>query len=389
MSQQGVKRRESLAVSIATQFAGKQAVITIPVAFIRLTGDYQAAAMLSQILYWWDANGKKKFPMSDTEMENTMLLTRNQLSRARGILRRCGVLMTYEGLPKRTHYDIDEVALGKCLLELAESATNEHPQQDAENSATDDGQQQDAENSAASEREIQQPVAENSATSVTENPQLYKDNSLSNDKELKEEKKEVVVEEGQRTEISEATTTTEKSFEEKLSSWFKGSAKRLSSSALRLELTKYLHERSDRTAWFVLSEAEIALAISSAKADTSSASFYTKVKFQLDQRAKLNSSQPKDFPRAAPLSGAEAEAAWQAWLKFRHKTPDEIFSSPRWKEFRDEEIPLELKDYASEQCRLFYRHRNQKTNDREREAEQEALQRKQQMLKDWEAHDSS
>ncbi len=108
---------------------------------------------------------------------------------------------------------------------------------------------------------------------------------------------------------------------------------------------------------------------------------------------KTTVKQNKDFPRAAPqLQGAEAEAAWVAWLTFRHKTASEIFSSPRWKEIRDEEVPSELKEYAAEQSKAFWKKANEKTNlltdESERRLEQEALQRKQQMLRDLEHYDT-
>jgi hypothetical protein len=155
------------------------------------------------------------------------------------------------------------------------------------------------------------------------------------------------------------TAAKEKNFEETLSAWLNGPAKRIKAT-ISTKLNELFSENLQRkTAWLALSEAEIASAISSAQAETSRVSFLTKIIRYLDQLAKLDSSQTKDIPGAPPksLAGDEALQAWQHWLKQVAKTPQQIFTSPRWKQIRDDEIPRNLRDFAVEECRRFYQSR--------------------------------
>jgi DNA-binding MarR family transcriptional regulator len=155
------------------------------------------------------------------------------------------------------------------------------------------------------------------------------------------------------------TAAKEKIFEETLSAWLNGPAKRIKAT-ISTKLNELFSENPQRkTAWLALSEAEIASAISSAQADKSSVSFLTKIIRCLDRAAKLDSSQTKDIPGAPPksLAGDEALQAWQHWLKQVAKTPQQIFTSPRWKQIKDDEIPRNLRDFAAEECRKFYQSR--------------------------------
>jgi transcriptional regulator with XRE-family HTH domain len=72
-----------------------------------------------------------------------------------------------------------------------------------------------------------------------------------------------------------------------------------------------------------------------------------RVKKSASNQAK---TKPEDDPETLRLE-------WETYLKRRHKQASELFTSPRWNEIRDQEIPYTLREFAISECRAFYEKR--------------------------------
>lgn len=91
--------------ALIAQFMGRQNTIPVPVPFVRLVGDYTAAAFLAQVMYWSDRSTDQDgwFYKTGEEWTEEMLLTPKQLRRC---VKDCGNLVEVErrGIPAKNYY---------------------------------------------------------------------------------------------------------------------------------------------------------------------------------------------------------------------------------------------------------------------------------------------
>lgn len=111
------KAAASLASELTKQYVGGN-IIAIPAGFVTLCGGYEAAALLSQLLYWYGKVGQREFYKTDSDLQEELRLSPYQLRRARARLEPLGVTTTRKGLPAQLYYCIDTVTLGEQLLQL-------------------------------------------------------------------------------------------------------------------------------------------------------------------------------------------------------------------------------------------------------------------------------
>jgi hypothetical protein len=113
------------ALDLVAEFMGRQNSIPVPVAFVRLTGDYTAAAFLAQCFYWTtrtdDAGGW--FHKSHEEWADELLLSADQVRRC---VRSCGDMIEVRraGVPARNHYRTNREAVAEALQHLADEKRN-------------------------------------------------------------------------------------------------------------------------------------------------------------------------------------------------------------------------------------------------------------------------
>jgi len=102
---------------------GERPVVVYP-AYRRLVGgSWGAAAMLAQIVYWWQVVGGRPFHKTDFEIATELGMTSKELETAKRHIRQVpGVRITREGMPARTHYDIDPEAFAAAISEAATNA---------------------------------------------------------------------------------------------------------------------------------------------------------------------------------------------------------------------------------------------------------------------------
>jgi hypothetical protein len=82
-----------------------------------VTGSTTAAILLSQVLYWHSAVGRK-FHKTDAEIMDETRLTAKELKGAKAILKDADYIqVTREGTPCKTHYDVDYNLLSDAILQ--------------------------------------------------------------------------------------------------------------------------------------------------------------------------------------------------------------------------------------------------------------------------------
>ncbi len=106
---------------------GERPVVIYP-AYRRLVGgSWAAAAMLAQIVYWWQAVGGRRFHKTDAELALELGMTLKEIETAKRHLRKIpGLLITREGMPARTYYDVDPEPLAGALSEVAPPGEEGH-----------------------------------------------------------------------------------------------------------------------------------------------------------------------------------------------------------------------------------------------------------------------
>lgn len=95
---------------------GDRPVVVYP-AYRRLVGgSWPAAVALAQIVYWWRAVGGRRFYKTDAELAEECGLSLKELETAKRHLRSVpGLRISREGMPARTHYDLDPEAFIRAL----------------------------------------------------------------------------------------------------------------------------------------------------------------------------------------------------------------------------------------------------------------------------------
>ena len=93
---------------VALTHLSQRPVAYYPV-YADLTGSVKAGVLLSQIMYWWSAMAGEKFYKTDAELQTETRLSKSEMQQAKIALKSVEFLIiTREGTPGRTHYDIDE-----------------------------------------------------------------------------------------------------------------------------------------------------------------------------------------------------------------------------------------------------------------------------------------
>jgi len=95
--------------------------VVIYPAYRRLVGgSWVAAAVLGQLLYWWQAVGGREFFKTDQELMEELELTEKQMRAAKERIRELPFIrIERRGMPAKTYYDIDAEKLMEALAEVA------------------------------------------------------------------------------------------------------------------------------------------------------------------------------------------------------------------------------------------------------------------------------
>ena len=107
--------------ALISSFSGQDRMITVPRIYIELVGEYPAAALLNQIVFWSDKSKRKDgfFYKTYKEWEEELALSEYQVRRCVKQLEEKGVVETKlkkaNGSPT-LHYKLDHKALEHWLL---------------------------------------------------------------------------------------------------------------------------------------------------------------------------------------------------------------------------------------------------------------------------------
>lgn len=100
---------------------GKRGIIYYPF-LARLTGSVKSAVLLSHIIYWWEACGKRPFYKTNEEFCQEIGMNINEFKSAKIILQDLTFVKMYvEGLPAKSYYNIDLQLAENQLTQLVES----------------------------------------------------------------------------------------------------------------------------------------------------------------------------------------------------------------------------------------------------------------------------
>lgn len=92
-----------------------QRPIAVYPAYIDITGSVNAGLLLSQLMYWYSVVNRKFYKTDEDIMAETRLSIR-ELKTAKAKLKTLPfIFIKAEGVPARTFYDIDMIALAECL----------------------------------------------------------------------------------------------------------------------------------------------------------------------------------------------------------------------------------------------------------------------------------
>ena len=102
-------------------FTGQQNVVTVPKLFVQLLGSYEAAAYLSQIIYW-ETKMDGEFYKSDPEWMEELCISESSLKRARAkLIKGFGIKTEKKGIPAKNYYTVDYDQLRLVLSSFAQS----------------------------------------------------------------------------------------------------------------------------------------------------------------------------------------------------------------------------------------------------------------------------
>jgi len=81
-------------------------------------GNWAAAALLAQLLYWWQVSGGERFYKTDAEIAAELGMTEKELRTAKAKLKELPFLtITREGMPAKTYYAFNYEKLAEALSE--------------------------------------------------------------------------------------------------------------------------------------------------------------------------------------------------------------------------------------------------------------------------------
>lgn len=88
-----------------------------------LTGSTTVGILVSQIMFWWAANGEKEFYKTDSQIQEKTRLTDSELKTAKKKLKSHSFIqIKIRGVPAKTFYDVDPEALENAILALCQTS---------------------------------------------------------------------------------------------------------------------------------------------------------------------------------------------------------------------------------------------------------------------------
>ena len=114
--------------SVIAEFSGQANIITVPRIFVELTGDYNTAILLNQIIFWSDKTKRTDglFYKTYKEWEDEIYLTEYQVRRSVKKLKELGIVDTElkraNGSPT-VHYRYNEAAAIESILKKLKNGT--------------------------------------------------------------------------------------------------------------------------------------------------------------------------------------------------------------------------------------------------------------------------
>lgn len=119
-------------IDLIKSFSGQANVLTIPRVYIDLTGDLEAALVLSQCVYWSDKSSNRHgFYKTAAEWYSELHLTRKKLDRCLKQISRWVKVSVHKanGAPTR-HFKVNVQALAESISELLETDISEMSKRD-------------------------------------------------------------------------------------------------------------------------------------------------------------------------------------------------------------------------------------------------------------------
>lgn len=91
-------------------------IISIETNLVKLTGNYNRAAVLSQLFYWYLKMEKKEFYKTDKELSEELNLSKKTIEKIKKYLKDKGYITVYKkGVPAKSYYIINEDKIKKDI----------------------------------------------------------------------------------------------------------------------------------------------------------------------------------------------------------------------------------------------------------------------------------
>ena len=108
------------AVYLVAKLIGQANVIPVPTLFLEmLTGDWAAAAFLTQAAYWSDKKQDGWFYKTHADWKKELYLSPDQIRRVTRVLEPFGLQSKLKGIPATLHYRVDLDCLHGRLIGTA------------------------------------------------------------------------------------------------------------------------------------------------------------------------------------------------------------------------------------------------------------------------------
>ena len=116
------------AVYLVAKLIGQANVIPVPTLFLEmLTGDWAAAAFLTQAAYWSDKKQDGWFYKTHADWKKELYLSPDQVRRVTRVLEPFGLQSKLKGIPATLHYRVDLGCLHDCLTDTASNGETQCP----------------------------------------------------------------------------------------------------------------------------------------------------------------------------------------------------------------------------------------------------------------------
>ena len=160
-------KNNEIARKLINSLSGQENILTIPKVYLEITGDYQSAILLNQIVFWSDRTKRKDgfFYKSYKDWEQEVLLTQYQVKRATSHLNQLGLVDTKLKRANNAptiHYKINMEALTEAII-------NKLDNQETSQSDYEETQQTDYKETSQSDyEETQQTLTDEYTDDYTE-----------------------------------------------------------------------------------------------------------------------------------------------------------------------------------------------------------------------------